>query len=146
MILCSHEILAVKRDNAARSMLFQNPFYAPDVSTESATTSLKGYTDGRSCSEAVQRSDDVTVDSTAVKQRIKVPVSMDADQKTDDSSTSQNHFTRKLSERVPFAGKQIPHRALLSRSLSNEEEWSSNARKVNLLLDYLFDYTFFHSS
>ncbi|KAL5844155.1 hypothetical protein ACOSQ4_010113 [Xanthoceras sorbifolium] len=130
LVLCSHEILAFKRDNVARSMLFRNPFFAPDVSSESATTSLKGYTDGyRSCSEAVQRSDDVTVDSTAVKQRIKVPVSMDADQKTDDSSTSQNLFTRKVSERVPFSGKQIPDRPLLSRSLSNEEEWSSKARK-----------------
>ena len=112
-------------------MLSRKPFFAPDVSSESATTSLKGYTDGyRSCSEAVQRSDDVTVDSTAVKKRIKVPVPMDADQKTDDSSTSQNLFTQKASERVPFSGKQIPHRPLLSQSLSNEEEWSSKVRKV----------------
>ncbi|KAK0576925.1 hypothetical protein LWI29_025450 [Acer saccharum] len=130
LVLCSHEILAFERDNAARSVLSRKPFFAPDVSSESATTSLKGYTDDyRSCSEAVQRSDDVTVDSTAVKQRIKVPVPMDADQKTDDSSTSQNLFTQKASERMLFSGKQIPHRPLLSQSLSNEEEWSSKARK-----------------
>ncbi|XP_031273102.1 uncharacterized protein LOC116131586 [Pistacia vera] len=131
LILCSHDILAFKRDHAARLALGRTPFPLPDVSSESATTSLKGHTDDyRSCSEALQRSDDITVDSsTAVKHRIKVPLSMEADQKTDDSSTSQNLFTQKPLERLTFSGKQIPHRPLLSRSLSNEEEWSSKARK-----------------
>ncbi|XP_044510817.1 uncharacterized protein LOC123229224 [Mangifera indica] len=131
LILCSHDILALKRDHAAHLALGRTPFPLPDVSSESATTSLKGHTDDyRSCSEAVQRSDDVTVDSsTAVKRRIKVHVSMEADQKTDDSSTSQNPFTQKPLESLAFSGKQIPHRPLLSRSLSSEEEWSSKARK-----------------
>lgn len=132
LILCSHEILAFKRDHAARFAHGRIPVFAPDVSSESATTSLKGHTDSfKSCSEAFQRSDDVTVDSiSSVKNRVKVPVPMDADQRTDDSSMSQNLFTRKPLERAQFSGKQIPHRAHLSRSLSNEEEWSSKARKV----------------
>ncbi|KAJ4701226.1 putative Phd finger protein [Melia azedarach] len=131
LILCSHEILAFKRDHAARFAHGRIPVFAPDVSSESATTSLKGHTDSfKSCSEAFQRSDDVTVDSiSSVKNRVKVPVPMDADQRTDDSSMSQNLFTRKPLERAQFSGKQIPHRAHLSRSLSNEEEWSSKARK-----------------
>lgn len=50
-------------------------FFQPDVSSESATTSLKGYTDGcKSGNEAIQRSDDVTI---AGKRRIKLPVQMD---------------------------------------------------------------------
>ncbi|KAH9756809.1 PHD finger family protein [Citrus sinensis] len=132
LILCSHEILAFKRDHhAARLVHGRIPFFPPDVSSESATTSLKGHTDSfKSCSEAFQRSDDVTVDSAAsVKNRIKVYVPMDADQRTDDSSMSQNLYPRKPSERMQFSGKQIPHRPHLSRSLANEEEWSSKARK-----------------
>lgn len=133
LILCSHEILAFKRDHhAGRLAHGRIPCFPPDVSSESATTSLKGHTDSfKSCSEAFQRSDDVTVDSTAsVKNRIKVYVPMDADQRTDDSSMSQNLYPRKPAERIQFSGKQIPHRPHLSCSLSNEEEWSSKARKV----------------
>lgn len=124
MVLCSHEILAFKRDHAARPMLGRTPCLFPDVSSESATTSLKG-------SEAVQRSDDVTVDSSSsVKHRSKAAVSMDADQKTDDSYTSHNLLSKKPAERMQVAGKQIPVRAQLSCSFSNDEEWSSSARKV----------------
>ncbi|XP_021601342.2 uncharacterized protein LOC110606708 isoform X5 [Manihot esculenta] len=93
LVLCSHSILACKRDNVARTVLVHSPFFPPDVSSESATTSLK-------------------------------------DQRTDDSSTSQNHFTRKSIERISFAGKQIPCRAsLASRNPSEEGEWSSKSRK-----------------
>ncbi|XP_021911627.1 uncharacterized protein LOC110825475 [Carica papaya] len=132
LVLCSHEILAVKRDHVARSVLVHSPFFPPDVSSESATTSLKGLTDGcKSCNEAIQRSDDNTVDSAlSIKHRSKVPVSMDIDQKTDDSSTSQIHFTRKSTERVTFSGKQIPHRHnFASRNLLDDGEWSSKSRK-----------------
>lgn len=113
VILCSHDILASSRDNAVLSALTRHPYFQPDVSSDSATTtSIKGYTDGcKSGSETIQRSDDITVDSAvAGKRRIKFPVSMDTDQKTDDSSTSPNPVTHKTA-RVSFSGKQIPCRA-----------------------------------
>lgn len=152
LVLCSHDILAFKRDHIARrSLLVHNPFFPPDVSSESATTSLKGHTDDyRSCSDAIQRSDDITVDSTAsVRHRIKVPVSMDTDQKTDDdSSTSQIFFTRKPTDRFQCSGKQIPHRpsSVVSRNLSDEGGWRSKSRKVfayfgNCIL-YCFTFSF----
>lgn len=134
LVLSSHEILACKRDHVTRSVLAQSPFILPEGSSESATTSLKVQTDGgyKSCSEAVQRSDDVTVDSTPLKHELKVPVPMDTDQKTDDSSTSQNLFTPKPMERVPFSGKQIPHRySLASRNVSDGGGWSSTSKKHN---------------
>lgn len=140
LVLCSHDILACKRDQVARSLLVHNPFFLPEVSSESATTSLKGHTDDyKSCSDAIQRSDDITVDSTvSVKHRIKVPVSMDADQKTDDdSSTSQIFLARKLTERAQFSGKQIPHRpsSAASPNLSDEGGWRSKSRKVWSILE-----------
>lgn len=133
LILCSHDILASKRDSVALSVLVHSPFFPPDVSSESATTSLKGHMDGyKSSSEAVQRSDDITVDSTiSGKHCIKLPVSMDSDQKTDDSSTSQHLCTRKPSERTSFCGKQIPLRpsSVASRNVSGEVEKRSKSRK-----------------
>ncbi|KAJ6337470.1 hypothetical protein OIU76_007196 [Salix suchowensis] len=132
LVLCSHSILACKRDQVTRPVLVQSPFFPTDVSSESATTSLIGNTSGyKSCNDAVQRSDDVTVDSTiSVKHLVKVPLTMDTDQKTDDSSTSQNLFTPKPSERMPFAGKQIPQRPSTSAShnLLDEGEWSSKSK------------------
>lgn len=134
LVLCSHDILSFKRDQIARTLLAHNPFFLPDVSSESATTSLKGHTDDyKSCSDAIQRSDDITVDSTAsVKRRIKVPVSMDTDQKIDDDcSTSHVFFTRKLTERSQCSGKQIPQKpsSVASRNLSDEGVWRSKYRK-----------------
>lgn len=133
--MCSHSILACKRDQVTRPVLVRSPFFPTDVSSESATTSLIGNTSGyKSCSDAVQRSDDVTVDSTiSVKHLVKVPLTMDTDQKTDDSSTSQNLFTPKPSERMPFAGKQIPQRPSTSAShnLLDDGEWSSKSKVSN---------------
>ncbi|XWS15072.1 hypothetical protein CRYUN_Cryun35bG0062800 [Craigia yunnanensis] len=131
LVLCSHEILACKRDHVTRSVIVHSPFFHPDVSSESATTSLKGHTDGyKSCSE-VMRSDDITVDSTlSVKHQVKVPVPMDNDQRTDDSSTSQSLFVQKPTERVPFSGKQVPHRySLASRNGLDNAEWNLKSRK-----------------
>ncbi|XP_040969610.1 uncharacterized protein [Gossypium hirsutum] len=131
LVLCSHEILACKRDHVTRSVLVHSPFFHPDVSSESATTSLKGHTDdNKSCSEAM-RSDDVTVDSTlSVKHQAKVPVPVDNYQRTDNSSTSQSLCVRKPNERVPFSGKQIPHRySLASRNALDNAEWNSKSRK-----------------
>ncbi|XP_015885585.3 uncharacterized protein LOC107420993 isoform X1 [Ziziphus jujuba] len=134
LVVCSHDILAVKRDHVARSLLVRSPFVLPDVSSESATTSLKGHTDGyKSCSEAIQQSDDVTVDSTvSVKHETNVPVTADDQRTDDDCSTSQSHFTRKPTERQQFAGKQIPHRSpppIATRNLSDDGGWRSKSRK-----------------
>ncbi|KAI9097752.1 hypothetical protein K1719_025523 [Acacia pycnantha] len=133
LVLCSHDILAFKRDHVARSVLVHSPFILPDCSSESATTSLKGNTEGyRSCSETVQRSDDVTVDSSvSAKHRVRVAVTMDSDPKLDDDcSTSQSHYNHKIPERVQFSGKQIPHRAsITSRNLSDDSGWRSKSRK-----------------
>ncbi|CAK9327729.1 unnamed protein product [Citrullus colocynthis] len=119
LVLCSHDVLAFKRDHVARSVLVRSPFFLPEVSSESATTSLKGHVeDLKSCSEAVQRSDDVTVDSTvSIKHWNKVPLSLDTEQKTDDdSTTSQNPFPRKFADRGQYAGKQIPQRSSTTTS------------------------------
>ncbi|KAM7259446.1 hypothetical protein ACFE04_015187 [Oxalis oulophora] len=129
LVISSHCILACKRDQIARSVPVHS-LVLPDVSSESATTSLKGHTDGYSAGQ--QRSDDVTVESTSsVKLRTKNH-SVDTDQKTDDSSTSQDLFTRKPTERMQFAGKQIPNR--LGRTLSDDGEWSSQFSKSELLM------------
>ncbi|KAK7353135.1 hypothetical protein VNO80_18575 [Phaseolus coccineus] len=132
LVLCSHDILAFKRDNVARSVLVHSPFILPDGSSESATTSLKGNTDGyRSCSEPLQRSDDVTVDSSvSAKHRVRVAISMDADPKLDDDcSTSQSKYNHKIPERTQFSGKKIPHRAAASRNILDEGGWRSKSRK-----------------
>ncbi|XP_039023104.1 uncharacterized protein LOC120155675 [Hibiscus syriacus] len=131
LVLCSQEILVCKREHATRSVLIHSPFFHPEVSSESAT-SLKARTDdNKSCSEAM-RSDDVTVDSTlSVKHQAKnVPMPVDNYQRTDDSSTSQSLSVRKPTERVPFSGKQIPHRySLPSRNALVNAEWNSKSRK-----------------
>ncbi|GMH00292.1 hypothetical protein Nepgr_002131 [Nepenthes gracilis] len=132
LVLCSHNILASKRDFVAFSMLVPSPFFAHEVSSESATTLLKGLGDGsRSCSEAMQKSDDVTVDSTfSGRHRIKLTGSVDADRRTDDSSTSQHLPTPKPMDRVSFAGKQIPYRASLAyRNISDGEDKRLKSRK-----------------
>ncbi|PSS00393.1 Protein Jade-1 like [Actinidia chinensis var. chinensis] len=132
LVLCSQDILVSNRDSAALSALVRSPFFPPDVSSESATTSLRNTDDCRSGSEAIQRSDDVTVDSTVSGKRcIKFPMSMDNDQKTDDSSTSQYLFIQKPKERISFAGKQIPQRSsfVASQSLSDDGEKRSKCKK-----------------
>ncbi|KAL0438023.1 UNVERIFIED_CONTAM: histone H3-lysine(4) N-trimethyltransferase ATX1 [Sesamum latifolium] len=131
LVLCSHDILASSRDSVL-SALARHPFYQPEVSSESATTSIKGYTDGyKSGSDMVQRSDDITVDSAvAGKRRVKLPMSVENDQRTDDSSTSQNLYTLKPMERVSFSGKQIPQRlSAASRNLSDDLEKRTKYRK-----------------
>uniref|UniRef100_A0A7N0TL48 Uncharacterized protein n=1 Tax=Kalanchoe fedtschenkoi TaxID=63787 RepID=A0A7N0TL48_KALFE len=117
LLICSHDILASKKDSIAFSVLVRSPFFHPDVSSDSATTSL--YNSG---SEAIQKSDDLTVDSTSsVKKPPSVVGSTENDRKTDDSSTSQLVFTREHMQRMPCAGKKIPSRTLsVSRKLAND--------------------------
>lgn len=132
MVLCNHDVFASKRDSLVVSMLVRRPFSSLE-SSDSATTSLMGHVDGsRSCSDAMQRSDDITVDSAvSAKRCIRVLRSIDNDQKTEDSSTSHNLSTPKPTDRVSFAGKQIPVRAALtSRNYSNNMENTLNSRKV----------------
>ncbi|KAL3638770.1 hypothetical protein CASFOL_016677 [Castilleja foliolosa] len=132
LVICSHNFLASSRDSVL-SALARHPFYKPEVSSESATTSIKGYTDDyKSGSEMVQRSDDITVDSkVAGKRRVKLPVPIDNDRKTDDSSTSQNLYALKPNERLSFSGKQVPKRlSAASRNLSDDVEKRSKHRKL----------------
>ncbi|XP_052188942.1 uncharacterized protein LOC127799193 isoform X2 [Diospyros lotus] len=133
LVLCSQNILVSNRDTVALSALVRSPLFTADISSESATTSLRGNTDDcRSGSDTIQRSDDITVDSTVSgKRRIKFPVSMDNDQKTDDSSTSQQPLMKKPRERVSFSGKQIPHRPsfLASQNRLVDGEKRSTSRK-----------------
>ncbi|XP_076916098.1 uncharacterized protein LOC143575683 [Bidens hawaiensis] len=126
LVLCSQDMLRCNRESITSSMrVCTTTFVSPDVSSESATTSLRGgYTNSyNSRSEAIQRSDDVTIDSTvAGKRRIKFPTPtvMDNDQKTDDSSTSQI-FTQAPSVRPQLSGKQIPQRpSAVSRTASDD--------------------------
>ncbi|KAE9603902.1 putative chromatin regulator PHD family [Lupinus albus] len=134
LILCSHDKLAFERDHVARSMMVHSPLALPDGSSGSAATSLIGNTEGyRSCSEAVQRSDDVTVDSSAsAKHRVRVAVSMDTDPKVDDGcSTSQRHYDQKIPEKLQFSGKQIPRRAFATLHYHSDEGGRrSKSRKV----------------
>ncbi|KAI3505450.1 hypothetical protein L1887_27581 [Cichorium endivia] len=76
----------------------------------------------RKSGETFQRSDDITIDSTvARKRRIRFPIAMDNDQKTNDSSTSQI-FTQVPPVRPMLSGKQIPHRpsSVVSRTTSDD--------------------------
>ncbi|XP_074575453.1 uncharacterized protein LOC141831928 isoform X2 [Curcuma longa] len=109
LLLCSHDILASKRDSTAYSALATSSFLHPGASSESATTSINN----RSHSGMVLRSDEVTVDSTfSNKRKIRFSLSnKDVDRHTDDSSTSQSSIKRKLAERDSLAGKQLPRRS-----------------------------------
>ncbi|KAK9080172.1 hypothetical protein SSX86_001847 [Deinandra increscens subsp. villosa] len=126
LVLCSHDTLRCNRESISSSMRVCTPFVSPDASSESATTSLRGgYTNSyKSCSETIQRSDDITIDSlVAGKRRVRfpMPTAMDNDQKTDDSSTSQI-FTQTPTVRPQLAGKQIPQRpsSAVSRTASGD--------------------------
>ncbi|WOH00610.1 hypothetical protein DCAR_0519978 [Daucus carota subsp. sativus] len=132
LVLCSHEVLDSNREAASLSALACVSFYQTDVSSESATTLLKSYTDGcKSGNEAIQKSDDITVDSTvAGKSRTKFHVPVDNDQKTDDSSTSQQPCPSKPSDGASFSGKQIPSRpSVPSWSFPSDVENCANYRK-----------------
>ncbi|KAG2313522.1 hypothetical protein Bca52824_025079 [Brassica carinata] len=130
LAVSSHEILAARRDHAARSLPDRNLFSPSEVSSDSATTSIRGYPDSNiSGSEAIQRSNDITIDSTAsVKQRRgKCPVSVDTDQKTDDSATSKRN---QPTESQVFSGKTVPRKhCIVSPSVSEEGDEESKTKK-----------------
>lgn len=119
LVLCSHDILASRRDYVAFSVLVRSSFFPPGVSSESATTSINN----KSYSGTIQRSDDVTVDSTVSgKRTIRLSLHNRAiDQSTEDSSTSQQSTKRKLADRTSYAGKQLQSRSA-SIAFRNSED------------------------
>ncbi|TVU01726.1 hypothetical protein EJB05_52812, partial [Eragrostis curvula] len=111
-VLCDHDILAKTKDTVVFSYL------ASGASSESATTSVNN----KSYSGTMQRSDDVTVDSTiSGKKTIRFSLNnRDADINTADSSRTLISFKRKLGERGSLAGKQLPQRpAIASQKLED---------------------------
>ncbi|KAL9249110.1 Bromodomain-containing protein [Drosera capensis] len=136
LVVCSHDVLASKRDSMAFSMLVRTPFLPAEVSSESATTSVNGDGDGSqsSGSRALRKSDDATVDTRlSFRRRIKLPVSIDTEQKTDDCSTSQHLPTLKPMDRVTFGGKQIPYQAsLANRNIPEGGEIQLKSRKLHI--------------
>lgn len=104
LVVCSHGILASRRDCVAFSAMVRSSF-TPGISSESATTSI----DNPSYSGTFQRRDDLTVDST-IYGRHSCRLLMDVDRKTDDSSTSQLSNKRKMADRIVSSGKQLPQR------------------------------------
>ncbi|XP_068641304.1 uncharacterized protein [Aristolochia californica] len=132
LVLCSHDILASKRDCVAWSFLVHSFFPRRDVSSESVTTSLKSRPeDSKSCNEAVQQSDDITVDSmVSRKRRVGFP-QLDFDRKTEDSSTSQRAYTRRPMERISSSGKQLLHRpaSVKTRHSGSDGEKMTKSRK-----------------
>ncbi|XP_009417636.2 uncharacterized protein LOC103998002 isoform X2 [Musa acuminata AAA Group] len=130
LVLCSHDILASRRDCVAYSVLVRSSFFPTGTSSESATTSINN----RSYSGTVQRSDEITVDST-VSGKNKIRFSLnnrDFDRNTDDSSTSQLSYKWKLANRESFAGKQLPRRStsIASRRSAEDGEKNAKARKT----------------
>lgn len=111
-------------------MLVRSSFFPPGVSSESATTSINN----KSYSGTIQRSDEVTVDSTVSgKRTIRLSLhGRDIDRSTEDSSTSQLSTKRKLADRTSYAGKQLPNRSASAAFFNSEEdgEKKSRTRKV----------------
>lgn len=127
LVFCSHDILTSRRDYVAHSVHARSSFCASGISSESATTSI----DNKSYSEIIQRSEDITADSTVSGKR-SIRLSLDTDQKTDDSSTSQISFKRKATDRTSYSGKQLPHRtqSISFRNKADDADKMFKARKV----------------
>ncbi|EHA8586448.1 hypothetical protein COCNU_scaffold000407G000020 [Cocos nucifera] len=128
LVLCSHDILASRRDYVAFSVLVRSSFFPPGASSESATTSINN----KSYSGTIQRSDDITVDSTVSgKRSFRISLHDRAtDGSTEDSSTSQLSTKRKLAGRASYAGKQLPNRsASIAFHNSEDGEKRSKTRK-----------------
>ncbi|XP_026656732.2 uncharacterized protein LOC103696526 isoform X2 [Phoenix dactylifera] len=125
LVLCSHDILASRRDYVAFSVLVRSSFFPPGASSESATTSINN----KSYSGTIQRSDDVTVDSTVSgKRSIRRSLhSRATDRSTEDSSTSQPSTKRKLADRASYAGKKLPNRSV-SIAFCNSEDGEKNSK------------------
>jgi len=136
--LCDHDIIAKTKDSVVFSYL------ACGASSESATTSVNN----RSYSGTAQRSDDVTVDSTiSGKKTIRFSLnSRDAERNTADSSRTLISFKRKLSERGPHAGKQLPQRPAITSQKLEDGEKKTNDKKVCAFLLLFSRFLFFAAS
>ncbi|XP_020257078.1 uncharacterized protein LOC109833708 isoform X2 [Asparagus officinalis] len=104
LVLILHDILASRRDYVASSAL-RSYFYPPGVGSKSATTTF----DNKSYSRTVQKSEDITVDTTASGKH-SIRFSFGRVRKTDDSSTSRPSFKWKISNWTSYYGKQLPGR------------------------------------
>lgn len=133
LLICSNDILSSKRDYISFSIFVRSRLPPPDVSSESVTTSLKAHPeDNKSCSEGIQRSDDITVDSTvSSKLCVPHPQKMEIDGRMHDSSVPQRQYTRK-SVRISSSGKQLLHglTSVPSKNAGEDDEKKSKARKV----------------
>uniref|UniRef100_A0A0D9VLI5 PHD-type domain-containing protein n=1 Tax=Leersia perrieri TaxID=77586 RepID=A0A0D9VLI5_9ORYZ len=120
-VLCDHDILAKTKDTLVFSCL------AHGASSESATTSVNN----KSYSGTMQRSDDVTVDSTiSGKKAMRFSLNnRDAEINTADSSRTLISFKRKFSERGSLAGKQLPQRSVASLQKSEAGEKNTKDKK-----------------
>ncbi|XP_062221873.1 uncharacterized protein LOC133921131 isoform X3 [Phragmites australis] len=120
-VLCDHDILAKTKDTVGFSYL------APRASSESATTSVN-----KTYSGTVQKSDDVTVDSTiSGKKTIRFSLNnTHAEGNTADSLRTLISFKRKLSERGSLACKQPPQRpAIASQKLEDGEKKTKDMKR-----------------
>ncbi|PWZ22149.1 PHD finger protein rhinocero [Zea mays] len=118
-VMCDHDILAKTKDTVIFSYL------ACGASSESATTSVNNRS-------YMQRSDDVTVDSTiSGKKTIRFSLkNRDVDRNTADSSRTLISFKRKLSERGPRAGKQLPQRPTIAAEKLEDEDKKTTDKKI----------------
>lgn len=143
IVLCTHEILSLKRNTAKRLALAQSPFFHPsaDASSDSATTTSVHNRSGSEAT-AIQRSDDMTVDSSlAGKRRPRVTFSIGGsghEQRTDGGSRSnEKSSTHKPSGKALLPGKTIPKRPppppVPSHNLSDDGEPRLQYKKVHYL-------------
>jgi hypothetical protein len=127
--MCDHDILAKTKDTVIFSYL------ACGASSESATTSVNNRS-------YMQRSDDVTVDSTiSGKKTIRFSLkNRDVDRNTADSSRTLISFKRKLSERGPRAGKQLPQRPTIAAEKLEDEDKKTTDKKVCTFYSFFYAY------
>jgi hypothetical protein len=136
-VFCDHDILAKTKDTVVFSYL------ASGASSESATTSINN----KSYSGAMQRSDDVTVDSIiSGKKTIRFSLnSRDAERNTADNSRTLISFKRKLGEKGSLADKQLPQKpAIASQKL--EDRGKKTRDKVCSFYFFIQVFHFFPTS
>jgi len=134
LVVCEHDIRAVRRDYVAFSI--RTPCYmsGPGASSESATTSVNNnsYSGKRQRSDDITvRSDDVTVDSTSSrKHTVRFPMhSKDTDRNTADSSTSTISYKRKFDDGESLTDKNLQETAAIASKKSEDGETKSIDKK-----------------
>ncbi|XP_062228389.1 uncharacterized protein LOC133926457 isoform X1 [Phragmites australis] len=127
LVVCEHDVLAARRISAASSIWSSYYASGPGVSSESATTSVNN----KSYSGAMQRSDDVTVDSSITrKHTVRFSLhNRDADRNTADSSTSTISYKRKLDDGESLTFKNFPEKPATALLESEDVEKKSTDKK-----------------